>query len=111
MITIRNAINYLLKYIGLLSSFAAIVYALFIVIKTIISGIDVPGYASLIVIILLMGGFQLLALGIIGEYLGRIFTEVKDRPSYLIQDSTIDYADSNHEDEHKNDTKSKIKID
>ena len=51
---------------------------------------DVPGYASLLVVTLLLGGIQLLALGIIGEYLGRVFNEVKHRPGYLVQESKID---------------------
>ena len=51
-----------------------------------INGVDVPGYASLMVVVLLFGGINLLTLGIIGEYLGRIYTEVKARPLYLVRD-------------------------
>ena len=58
----------------------------FIFFKTIIRGIDVPGYASLVCIMLLLGGIQLVSLGIIGEYLGRIFIEVKNRPLYFIDE-------------------------
>jgi polyisoprenyl-phosphate glycosyltransferase len=50
-----------------------------------IFGVDAPGYASLLVIVLMMGGIQLLSLGIIGEYLGRLFLEVKGRPIYVVE--------------------------
>jgi glycosyltransferase involved in cell wall biosynthesis len=62
---------------------AAFAYAGFLVARTLLSGRDVPGYASLMVAILLSLGLQMLALGVIGEYLGRIFQEVKHRPLYL----------------------------
>ena len=75
--------------IGMISALASILYMIFIFFKTIIKGIDVPGYASLICIILLLGGIQLICLGIIGEYLGRIFIEVKNRPLYLIEITKI----------------------
>ena len=55
-------------------------------IRTLIFGVDVPGYASLIVSITFFAGIQLLSLGIIGEYIGRIFAEVKRRPLYLIEE-------------------------
>ena len=58
----------------------------FIFFKTMIHGIDVPGYASLVCIVLLLGGIQLISLGIIGEYLGRVFIEVKNRPLYFIDE-------------------------
>ena len=58
---------------------------IFIIIKTIVTGIDVPGYASTMVVILFLGGIQLVFLGIIGEYLGRAFNETKHRPLYFIE--------------------------
>ena len=73
-------------YIGLLTSISAMIYAMFIFIKTVIYGIDVPGYASLMCIVLFLGGVQLLCLGVIGEYLGRIFVEVKSRPLYFVDE-------------------------
>jgi len=72
-------------YIGLLGSVFAIFYASFIVIRTSIYGIDLPGYASLLVVMLFFGSLQLMSLGIIGEYIGRIYFESKQRPIYLIK--------------------------
>lgn len=69
---------------GALVSCAAILYAFYVAIRTLIFGIDVPGYASLMVGVLFLGGLQLLSLGMIGEYLARVFTEVKARPIYFI---------------------------
>lgn len=55
-----------------------------IILKTLIYGIDVSGYASMMVVILFLGGIQLIFLGLIGEYLGRSFYEIKKRPLYFI---------------------------
>lgn len=71
--------------IGCGVSVIGFVYMLYIIIKTIVTGIDVPGYASLMVVILFLGGIQLIFLGIIGEYLGRTFNESKHRPLYFIE--------------------------
>jgi len=69
---------------GALVSLIAIAYAIYLVLRTIMYGVDVPGYASVMVGILLLGGLQLLSLGMIGEYLARVFTEVKARPLYFV---------------------------
>jgi glycosyltransferase involved in cell wall biosynthesis len=71
---------------GAAVSLFAIAYGLYLTLRTIIYGIDVPGYASMMVGILFLGGVQLLSLGMIGEYLARVFTEVKARPIYLISE-------------------------
>lgn len=71
-------------WFGCVISLFALGYGLFLVGRTLLFGIDVPGFASLMAGILFLGGVQLLSLGIIGEYLARIFTEVKGRPVYLI---------------------------
>jgi len=72
-------------YLGLIIAFLSFFYGSFIVIRTLIFGIDMPGYASLLTIILFLGGVQLISLGILGEYIGRIFIEEKKRPLYIIK--------------------------
>ncbi|WP_448532960.1 glycosyltransferase family 2 protein [Parathermosynechococcus lividus] len=73
-------------YVGLMISGVALIYALWLIVRTLLFGADLPGYPSLMVAILFMGGVQLLTLGIIGEYIGRIYEEVKQRPLYLVRD-------------------------
>lgn len=70
--------------IGLLVSLGGFIYMLVIILKTLISGVDVPGYASIMVVTLFLGGIQLIFLGVIGEYLGRAFYETKNRPIYFV---------------------------
>ena len=72
-------------YIGLAGAFATFIYAIFIISKTLILGIDVPGYASMLVAVLFFGSLQLISVGILGEYIGRIYMETKRRPLYLIR--------------------------
>lgn len=72
------------SYLGVFMSFAALLYAVFVAFKKIFYGDPVPGYPSLMVTILFMGGIQLLSLGIIGEYLGRLSKEIKQRPLYIV---------------------------
>jgi glycosyltransferase involved in cell wall biosynthesis len=71
-------------YIGLASAALAFVYAIAIIVKTLLYGDPVAGYPSLMVVILFIGGIQLMALGLIGEYLGRLYFEAKRRPLYFI---------------------------
>jgi glycosyltransferase involved in cell wall biosynthesis len=73
-------------YVGCILASLSITYATFIMLRTLILGIDVPGYASLIVAILFLGGIQLISLGVIGEYLGRVYSEVKKRPLYITRE-------------------------
>lgn len=70
--------------IGLIVSIIGFMYMIYIIIKTICLGIDVPGYASTMVVILFLGGIQLIVLGVLGEYLGRAFYETKGRPLYFV---------------------------
>lgn len=74
---------------GILISFTSFIYAIYIFIRTLFLGIDTPGYASLICVILFIGGIQLISMGIIGEYLSRTYLEVKNRPDYIINDTNI----------------------
>ncbi len=71
-------------YIGTAISAFSMLMALRFLISTAIYGVDVPGFASLIVSVMFLGGVQLLSLGVLGEYIGRIFAEVKRRPLYLV---------------------------
>lgn len=75
-------------YLGLLISAIAFIYGSFIVVKTLIFGISLPGYASMITLILFFGGIQLIGLGVMGEYIGRLYIESKRRPIYLIENDT-----------------------
>jgi polyisoprenyl-phosphate glycosyltransferase len=71
------------SYIGAAISLVSLIYAVYLVVRTLFYGCDVPGYPSLMVAILFMGGVQLISLGVIGEYLGRVYNETKRRPLYL----------------------------
>ncbi len=82
----------LATYLGILTGFAAMVYIIVIVLQKLIVGIDVPGYASIIVLILLLGGLQLLCIGIIGEYVGKTFEQSKDRPIFIAKE-VLDYEE------------------
>ncbi len=72
-------------YIGSIGAALTFVYASFIILRTLIRGIDVPGYASLLVAVLFFGSLQLIGVGVLGEYIGRIYLETKQRPSYLVR--------------------------
>lgn len=72
------------SYLGVLTSLGALFYGLFVLTKALLFGDPVPGYPSLMVVMLFLGGLQLLAIGVVGEYLGRMFIEIKQRPLYLL---------------------------
>ena len=72
-------------YVGMLVAVGALGYATYTAIKTLVFGIDVPGYASLLTITLVLGAVQLISIGVVGEYLGRAFLETKRRPLYLVR--------------------------
>ncbi|MEZ5779553.1 MAG: glycosyltransferase family 2 protein [Paracoccaceae bacterium] len=74
-------------YFGLMFAMLAMLYGLYLLVRTMIYGADVPGYASIMVAVVFMGGMQLVVLGIIGEYLGRLYDEAKQRPLYIIESS------------------------
>ena len=71
---------------GLIVSLCAFIYMLFVLIKAIAVGDPVAGYPTIMVVMLFLGGVQLLSLGIIGEYIGRIFNETKNRPAYFVRE-------------------------
>ena len=72
-------------YVGALTSFVAFVYIVYLLVRPMFGVPTVPGYASTLAVILFLGGIQLLSLGIIGEYVGRIFNETKRRPLYFVE--------------------------
>ena len=72
-------------YIGSLGALFAFFYGSFIAVRTIVFGVDVPGYASLLVSILFIGSLQLISVGVLGEYIGRIYIETKQRPTYIVR--------------------------
>ena len=73
-------------YLGILTAVAAVIYLIVVVMQKLLVGIDVPGYASIIVLILLLGAMQLMCIGIIGEYVGKTFEQSKQRPIYIAKD-------------------------
>ncbi len=75
----------LASYAGLLTALVAFGYGIKVIVKTLLYGDPVAGYPTLVVLVLFLGGLQLMALGLIGEYLARMFIEVKQRPLYLVQ--------------------------
>ena len=80
-------------FIGLIVSFFAFAYMVFVLIKAALYGDPVAGYPTLLTVILFIGGVQLLTIGIIGEYLAKVFVEVKNRPVYLIKEyKGVEYA-------------------
>ena len=76
----------LATWLGGVTGVAALIYLIVVVLQKLIQGIDVPGYATIIVLILLLGSVQLFCIGIIGEYVGRTFEQSKDRPIYIAKE-------------------------
>ena len=72
-------------YIGGLGALISALYAVFIILRAMISGVDLPGYPSLLVSVLFFGSLQLIGIGVLGEYIGRIYMETKQRPSYIVR--------------------------
>ena len=75
------------SYVGVVVALLSFLYALYIILHTLITGIDAPGYASLMTAVLFFGGLQLISLGVLGEYVGRILVETKQRPLYVIRET------------------------
>ena len=77
-------------YLGLFIFLMSMVYIIYLFVDTLIHGVDVPGYFTLIAAILFIGGIQLVSIGVMGEYIGRIYYEVKRRPQYIVQASNVE---------------------
>lgn len=80
-------------YFGFIVSLCAFIYGVFMLVRTLLYGNDVPGYASLMVSVMFLGGLQLMGLGVIGEYIGRVHQESKGRPIYIVRRTYPDNAD------------------
>lgn len=72
--------------IGLVTSFASVLYLVFVIFQRLVFGTDVPGYATIVVLVLFLGGIQLFCLGLLGEYLSKIYVQVKNRPIYVLKE-------------------------
>ncbi len=77
-------------FLGSLTAIAAMIYLVIVILQKLITGIDIPGYATVIVLILFLGSMQLFCIGIIGEYVGRTFEQSKNRPIYIAKE-ILDY--------------------
>ena len=73
-------------FLGCFTAVAALIYLVIVVLEKLITGIDIPGYATIIVLILFLGSMQLFCIGIIGEYVGRTFEQSKNRPIYIAKE-------------------------
>jgi len=95
----------LFTLIGVIVSFGAFLYgSYFVVLKIIVSLTDYdrtfpPGWMTIVIVMLFLGGIQLMGIGLLGEYLGRVFDEVKGRPSYLIREGTLKRKEHSHKDD------------
>ncbi len=76
----------LATYLGMLTALAAVIYTIIVVLEKLVWQTTIPGYATIVVLILLLGGMQLFCIGIIGEYIGKIFEQSKDRPIYIAKE-------------------------
>ena len=85
-------------YIGFIIASLALGYGSWLILRTLIFGIDIPGYASLITAVLFLGGIQLIGMGVLGEYIGRIFEETKARPLYILRERWRQPQNNSHHD-------------
>jgi polyisoprenyl-phosphate glycosyltransferase len=79
--------------LGLLLAASALIFGIWILLQTLIFGQDVPGYPSLVVGLMVIGGVQLMMIGILGEYVGKLLSEIKARPVYFVADHSMKVAD------------------
>ncbi len=85
-------------YVGFFSAFVSVIYLILVIIKRLVYGVDVPGYASIVVLLLFLGGLQLMSLGILGEYLSKVYDQVKGRPIYILKE-TLKKEETKQDDE------------
>ena len=79
----------MIRNMGILLFLISLIYALVIFVKTLVRGVDVPGYASIVCLLLFLGGIIEFSVGIVGEYVSHIYLEAKDRPVYIIQETDL----------------------
>lgn len=85
-------------YVGVTVALISLLYMMIIISKTLIFGVEIPGYASLMSVVLFLGAMQLISVGVLGEYIGRLFIESKQRPLYLVEyDSEASSAPARYE--------------
>jgi glycosyltransferase involved in cell wall biosynthesis len=90
-------------WLGTITATLALIYALVLTVRTVVYGVDVPGYASLMVALLFFGGVQLISTGVLGEYIGRITTQTKARPLYIVN-KTVGFDDDDCDGPGENDS-------
>lgn len=99
LISFNNKPLRMMIYLGMFTFSISILYIIYLLINIIISGINIPGYFTTIAAILLLGGIQLISIGVIGEYIGRIYYEVKRRPKYIVQATNLKPSDNENKTE------------
>ncbi|UXR78714.1 MULTISPECIES: glycosyltransferase family 2 protein [unclassified Staphylococcus] len=90
LISFNNKPLRMMIYLGVSVFGVSLLYIIYLLIDTLLHGVSVPGYVTMIAAILLMGGIQLISIGVIGEYIGRIYYEVKQRPNYIVRAANVD---------------------
>ena len=90
LISFNNKPLRMMIYLGMFTFSISILYIIYLLINILINGINIPGYFTTIAAILLLGGIQLMSIGVVGEYIGRIYYEVKHRPKYIVENYNID---------------------
>ncbi|ARJ51240.1 glycosyltransferase family 2 protein [Staphylococcus lutrae] len=86
-------------YLGLMIFGMSMLYIVYLLIDTLIHGVDVPGYFTMIAAVLFIGGIQLVSIGVVGEYIGRIYYEVKQRPKYIVEAANVEIPRKHHKEE------------
>lgn len=90
LISFNNKPLRMMIYLGMFTFSLSVLYLVYLLINIMISGVNIPGYFTTIAAITLLGGIQLMSIGVIGEYIGRIYYEVKKRPKYIVQATNIE---------------------